>query len=79
MERGIAVMTLAGKNTALTFGVLAAFFWGTHSVIVRYLTGDLHGLTIAVLRLYVATIILFVILKALKVARVGPSRTLPEK
>lgn len=60
-------MALVGKNVALTFGMLAAFFWGTHSVIVRYLTGDLHGLTIAALRLYIAAIILFAILKVLKV------------
>lgn len=48
---------------ALAFGVLAAFFWGTHSVIVRYLTADLHGLTIAVLRLYIAAAVLYLILK----------------
>ncbi len=57
-------MKIDPKLMALLFGLLAAFFWGTHSVIVRYLTGDLHGMTIAVLRLYVATAILFVILKA---------------
>lgn len=49
---------------ALSFGFLAAFFWGTHSVIVRYLTTDLNGLTIAALRLYIAAVILFAILKA---------------
>ncbi len=48
------------------FGLLAAFFWGTHSVIVRFLTTDLHGLTIAVLRLYIAATVLFLILKVLK-------------
>lgn len=60
-------MAFVGKNVALAFGILAAFFWGTHSVIVRYLTGDLHGLTIAALRLYIAATILFVILKTLRV------------
>lgn len=49
---------------ALAFGVLAAFFWGTHSVIVRYLTKDLHGLTIAALRLYIAAAVLYLIMKA---------------
>ena len=49
---------------ALVLGVLAAFFWGTHSVIVRYLTADLSGLTIAVLRLYVAAAVLFIIMRA---------------
>lgn len=48
---------------ALSFGFLAAFFWGTHSVIVRDLTADLHGLTIAALRLYIAAFVLFVIMK----------------
>ena len=47
----------------MIFGLLAAFFWGTHSVIVRYLTSDLHGITIAVLRLYIAALVLFVIMK----------------
>ncbi len=59
-------MEIFTKNKALIFGLLAAFFWGTHSVIVRYLTTDLYGLTIAVLRLYIATAILFLILKVLK-------------
>lgn len=48
---------------ALSFGFLAAFFWGTHSVIVRYLTEDLRGLTIAALRLYIAAFALFLIMK----------------
>ena len=47
----------------MIFGLVAAFFWGTHSVIVRYLTSDLHGITIAVLRLYIAAFVLFVIMK----------------
>ncbi len=59
-------MKTVNKNNPLMLGLLAAFFWGTHSVIVRFLTTDLHGLTIAVLRLYIAATILFLILKALK-------------
>ncbi len=59
-------MSFISKNKPLMFGLMAAFFWGTHSVIVRYLTADLHGLTIAVLRLYIAAAILFLILKVLK-------------
>ena len=57
---------MASKATlqAFVFGLLAAFFWGTHSVIVRYLTGDLHGITIAVLRLYIAAFALYVIMRA---------------
>ena len=51
---------------AFGFGLMAAFFWGTHSVIVRYLTADLHGLTVAVLRLYIAAGALFVIMKLSK-------------
>ncbi|MEX3008708.1 DMT family transporter [Hoeflea sp. TYP-13] len=50
------------------FGLLAAFFWGTHSVIVRYLTADMHGITIAALRLYIAAIALFALMKALRFA-----------
>jgi drug/metabolite transporter (DMT)-like permease len=57
-------MTDRSTLKALTFGILAAFFWGTHSVIVRYLTTDLSGLTIAALRLYIAAFILFLIMKA---------------
>ena len=47
----------------MIFGLLAAFFWGTHSVIVRYLTSDLSGITIAVLRLYIAAAVLYVIMR----------------
>ncbi len=60
-------MQFVTKNKPLMFGLLAAFFWGTHSVIVRFLTTDLHGLTIAALRLYIAAAILFLILKVIKV------------
>lgn len=48
---------------AYLYGLLAAFFWGTHSVIVRYLTQDMHGIAIAVFRLYIAAFALFLILK----------------
>lgn len=48
---------------AFFYGLLAAFFWGTHSVIVRYLTRDLHGIPIAALRLYIAALALYLILK----------------
>ncbi len=58
---------MTSSTAALAFGFLAAFFWGTHSVIVRYLTADLHGLTIATLRLYVAIAALFLILKLMRV------------
>jgi drug/metabolite transporter (DMT)-like permease len=45
------------------FGILSAFFWGTHSVIVRYLTSSIDGISIAAIRLYIAIIIIFIILK----------------
>ncbi len=48
---------------ALGFGFLSAFFWGTHSVIVRFLTHDMPGLTIGVIRLYVAAGTLYLIMK----------------
>ncbi|XWN30471.1 MAG: DMT family transporter [Devosia sp.] len=54
---------MASTLRAWVFGLLAAFCWGTHSVIVRALTSDLHGMTIAVLRLYIAAAALYVILK----------------
>ena len=51
----------------LLFGLLAAFFWGTHSVIVRYLTQqDIPGITIAVARLYIAAFVLFIFLRVKK-------------
>ncbi len=46
------------------FGVLAAFFWGTHAVITRYLATSIPGIVIATLRLYIAC---FVILGFLKI------------
>lgn len=48
---------------ALSLGFLAAFFSGTHSVIARHLTEHIHGLTIAALRLYIASAAVFLILK----------------
>lgn len=48
---------------ALFFGFVAAFLMGANSVIVRYLTGDLHGLQIAVFRLWIACFVIFVMLK----------------
>lgn len=53
---------------AFGLGLLAAFFWGTHSVIVRFLTGDIPGLTIAVLRLYIAAAALYCIMKCYRQA-----------
>ena len=50
----------------LVFGFIAAFFWGTHSVIVRYLVSDIDGMTIAILRLYIAAFIFFLFLKSKK-------------
>jgi drug/metabolite transporter (DMT)-like permease len=51
------------SKRALGFGVVAALLFGTHSVVVRFLTSDLHGLQIAVVRLWIASAILFFILK----------------
>lgn len=51
------------SKRALGFGVVAALLFGTHSVVVRFLTSDLHGMQIAVLRLWIASAILFLILK----------------
>ncbi|MEO0979687.1 MAG: DMT family transporter [Pseudomonadota bacterium] len=48
---------------ALFFGFVAAFLMGANSVIVRYLTGDLHGLQIAVFRLWIACFVIYVMLK----------------
>lgn len=53
-------------NQGLFLGFLAAFFWGTHSVIVRYLDEDISGMAVACLRLYIAALTLFVILKLRK-------------
>ncbi|MES0811159.1 DMT family transporter [Roseibium sp. SCPC15] len=56
-------MEAASTKRALGFGVMAALLFGTHSVIARFLTSDLHGLQIAVVRLWIASAILFLILK----------------
>ncbi len=57
-------MLKTAAGTAIALGFLSAFFWGTHSVIVRFLTHDMPGLTIGVLRLYVAAGTLYLIMKA---------------
>ena len=64
---------MSGKDLgrAYIYGLLAAFFWGTHSVIVRYLTADMHGISIAVFRLYIAAFVLFLILKINRVPMSG--------
>lgn len=59
-------MKINANTQWLLFGLLAAFFWGTHSVIVRYLTQDIHGITIAVARLYIAAFVLFIFLRVKK-------------
>ncbi len=54
-----------GTNVyAIFLGLLAAFFSGVHSVIVRHLTEHVHGTTVATIRLYVAAAALFVIIKS---------------
>ncbi|UWR04384.1 DMT family transporter [Ruegeria conchae] len=50
-------------QNGLVLGFLAAFLWGTHSVIVRYLTSDLGGLQIAVSRLFIAAFAIFCMLR----------------
>lgn len=48
---------------ALSFGVLAAVLMGLNSVFVRFLTTDMHGLQIAVVRLWVACSVIFMLLR----------------
>ncbi|WP_170569559.1 DMT family transporter [Ruegeria atlantica] len=55
------------KN-GLVLGFLAAFLWGTHSVIVRYLASDLGGLQIAVTRLFIAALAIYCMLRVMRVA-----------
>ncbi|WP_050603646.1 DMT family transporter [Ruegeria sp. 6PALISEP08] len=55
-------------QNGLVLGFLAAFLWGTHSVIVRYLTNDLGGLQIAVTRLFIAALAIFVMLRVMRVS-----------
>ncbi|KIC42418.1 hypothetical protein RA27_03355 [Ruegeria sp. ANG-R] len=50
-------------HNGLVLGFLAAFLWGTHSVIVRYLTSDPGGLQIAVSRLFIAALAIFCMLR----------------
>lgn len=61
-------MGVISSKRALGFGVLAALLFGTHSVIARFLTSDLHGLQIAVVRIWIAAAVLFVLLKFSKQA-----------
>lgn len=55
-------------QNGLVLGFLAALLWGTHSVIVRYLTSDLGGLQIAVTRLFIAAFAIYGILRVLRVS-----------
>ncbi|MCV0429149.1 MAG: DMT family transporter [Roseibium sp.] len=48
---------------SLCFGVFAAFLMGLNSVFVRYLTADMHGLQIAVFRLWIACGVIYCLLK----------------
>ena len=52
----------------MVLGFLAAFLWGTHSVIVRYLTSDLGGLQIAVTRLFIAALAIYCMLRIMRVS-----------
>ncbi len=52
-------------QNGLVLGFLAAFLWGTHSVIVRYLTSDLGGLQIAVSRLFIAAFAIYCMLRVM--------------
>ncbi|WP_170363691.1 DMT family transporter [Ruegeria arenilitoris] len=53
------------SQSGLFLGFLAAFLWGTHSVIVRYLTGDLGGMQIATSRLFIAALAIYGMLRAM--------------
>ncbi|GAA6161049.1 MULTISPECIES: DMT family transporter [Ruegeria] len=55
-------------QNGLVLGFLAAFLWGTHSVIVRYLTSDLGGLQIAVSRLFIAALAICCMLRLMRVS-----------
>ncbi|WP_171089442.1 MULTISPECIES: DMT family transporter [unclassified Ruegeria] len=55
-------------QNGLVLGFLAAFLWGTHSVIVRYLTSDLGGLQIAVTRLFIAALAIYCMLRVMRVS-----------
>lgn len=55
----------SGGNSKIGYvcGVSAAFFWGFHAVLARHLISELPGLVIAVVRLYVAVIGIYIFLK----------------
>ncbi|WP_170331119.1 DMT family transporter [Ruegeria arenilitoris] len=55
-------------ENGLVLGFLAAFLWGTHSVIVRYLTSDLGGLQIAVTRLFIAALAIYGMLRVMRIS-----------
>ncbi|WP_377188653.1 DMT family transporter [Ruegeria meonggei] len=55
-------------QNGLVLGFVAAFLWGTHSVIVRYLTSDLGGLQIAVTRLFIAALAIYCMLRVMRVS-----------
>lgn len=50
-------------NSGYLYGLFAAFFWGFHAVLVRYLIPELPGIVIATARLYIATIAIYLFLK----------------
>ncbi|WP_171121117.1 MULTISPECIES: DMT family transporter [unclassified Ruegeria] len=54
-------------QNGLVLGFMAAFLWGTHSVIVRFLTNDLGGMQIAVSRLFIAALAIYGLLRVLNV------------
>ncbi len=56
-------MAARSSRKALLFGIVAAMLFGTHSVIARYLTSDMHGLQIAVFRLWIACAAIYLILR----------------
>ncbi len=60
--------TPSSSENGLVLGFLAAFLWGTHSVIVRYLTSDLGGLQIAVSRLFIAALAIYIMLRLMRVS-----------
>jgi len=47
-------------------GIISAFFWGTHAVIVRYLADSVPGLVIATFRLAIASLVISAVLKFTK-------------
>ena len=55
-------MKLRQETQGYLFGILAAFFWGTHAVIIRHLTTSLDGICIAISKLWVAIIVIFLML-----------------